>query len=678
MNRASALALCFLMVSALFVNVFSGTINETFEAPTNNTGDSDNLVGLQSVENWPVLRVSFPGKEFPNEVNQAFFEGEYSAQNYIEQISGGRSSLDVTFIDGVWESPYPESHWGTDSNQERDVGSDSGGARQLAADAITSLMSDTTLSKWDLDGDMQIDRILILHSGEAQELGGTSTSIWSHFSTFTEPPIVNGYKFEHYTMASVNGGIGVVVHEMLHQMGAVDLYDVHSDSPTKSWHGLGDWDVMSSGNWIDDGNTPSLPSTTTLDLIGAVNPYMIDELDPNNPGSGIQGDIGQHDFSEDWSPGGGLSATFTLKPISDGGSPLRIWIAPGEYLWITLRVRDGFDIGIPGEGIIVEHQDWNNGDFEGNMVNTDPSKAWARIVEADGDDALLRARDYGSSGDAFRDGDSFGSSGHRIWDNAGRLVGFSVNVTNMSESNATIEYHYPYRSFILETPRNPIVILPGEVEYMTATFYDGPCNFTIDLDDAATSSEYYVTPNEGNEWPVQITFPITHEEISPNGGVSGNIGCDGQEPHQISLNWITIKHRISEDQLSSRIKWDSSSDILLYPKSLGTGEMTYSASITGAADRIANVPSQIRFQPGEPIEVHIEPDDLLEPGMIARGEIVLVSSNNIEYRIPIVLQAEGQYPILDRLSWLSVPSNAITVILVMLAISFATGNRDQS
>ena len=91
------------MVSALFVNVFSGTINETFEDPTNNTGDSDNLVGLQSVENWPVLRVSFPGKEFPNEVNQAFFEGEYSAQNYIEQISGGRSSLDVTFIDGVWE-----------------------------------------------------------------------------------------------------------------------------------------------------------------------------------------------------------------------------------------------------------------------------------------------------------------------------------------------------------------------------------------------------------------------------------------------------------------------------------------------------------------------------------------------------------------------------------------------
>ena len=75
------------------------------------------------------------------------------------------------------------------------------------------------------------------------------------------------------------GGIGVVVHEMLHQMGAVDLYDVHSDTPSRSWHGLGDWDVMSSGNWIDDGNTPSLPSSTTLDLIGAIDPYTILEID---------------------------------------------------------------------------------------------------------------------------------------------------------------------------------------------------------------------------------------------------------------------------------------------------------------------------------------------------------------------------------------------------------------
>ena len=98
-----------------------------------------------------------------------------------------------------------------------------------------------------------IDRLLILHSGQPQEEGGASSTIWSHFSPFNDPVIIGDYRFEHYTMASVHGGLGVTVHEMLHQMGAVDLYDVHSESPTKTWYGLGDWDIMASGNWIGDG-----------------------------------------------------------------------------------------------------------------------------------------------------------------------------------------------------------------------------------------------------------------------------------------------------------------------------------------------------------------------------------------------------------------------------------------
>ena len=196
---------------------------------------------------------------------------------------------------------------------------------------------------------------------------------------------------------------------------------------------------MSSGNWIDDGNTPSLPSSTTLDLIGAIDPYTILEIDQMNPDAALSGNIGEQEFTGEWAPGSGMSASFTLAPIPDGGVPLKIWIGPGEYLWITFRATDGFDSGIPGHGIIVEQQDWNFGSIEENMVNTDPSKPWVRIIEADGDDALMRARDYGSAGDAFIQGDSFGNRGHEIWDNTGKLVSFSINVTNMTEDHATIE-----------------------------------------------------------------------------------------------------------------------------------------------------------------------------------------------------------------------------------------------
>ena len=210
-----------------------------------------------------------PNKPFPNSLIEDLFTGEFSANEYISQMSGGDSSLNETLIPGVWQSPYPESYWGKDSNSERDVGENGGGAKILAEQTILSLMNDMNLSKWDLDGDYVIDRLLILHSGQPQEIGGPSSSIWSHFSPFDDPIKIGDFTFEHYTMASVHGGVGVLIHEMLHQMGAVDLYDVHSDSPTKSWHGLGDWDIMASGNWLGDGDRPSLPSASTLNIIGA-------------------------------------------------------------------------------------------------------------------------------------------------------------------------------------------------------------------------------------------------------------------------------------------------------------------------------------------------------------------------------------------------------------------------
>ena len=60
--------------------------------------------------------------------------------------------------------------------------------------------------------------------------------------------------------------------------------------------------------------------------------------------------------------------------------------------------------------------------------------------------------------------------------------------------------------------------------------------------------------------------------------------------------------------------------------------------------------------------------------MIARGELVIIDTNNIEQRIPIVLNSEAEYP-LGPLNWLAVPSNAITAVFILLAFSIASGNR---
>ena len=637
------LSVSMLLIASSFVYVNSESINDAISSSVETRdGNESSLVGLADEEFWPVLRVSFPAKPFPNSLLGGLFEGNYSAEQYISEMSGGDSKLKTTIVGETWASPYLESHWGTDSVSERDTGSDSGGVRELAREAIISTFQNQDISQWDLDGDFIVDRLLILHSGQAQEEGGPSTSIWSHFSAFYEPVVVGEYTFEHYTMASVHGGLGVLVHEMLHQMGAVDLYDVHSDAPTRNWHGLGDWDIMASGNWIEDGSRPTLPSSSTLDLIGAIDP-----IQPSLTSDG----------------------NFSLEPLSDGGNPLKIEIAPQEYVWITLRSNTGFDMGLPGHGILVEQQDLNFGDVSSNLVNTDPIKPWVKIVEADGDDALLRARDYGSAGDVFDVGDRFGHTGQKIWDNHGRLVQWTATVIDISDSFATIEFDFiGDANSTVTVPRNPIVVLSDEPIVVDIYSID-ECKVVVDI---SSTGDVVIPPHDGNSTRINL-IEITNSS-SNKGTIEGNIGCKDRPKNTVSIDWIVVNHRLSTDNIVATVPWDSDSTVALYPESLGSGPRTYSITIEGAAGRIAEPLTNGLFYPGDPIELRIAPDGLLEPRMIAKGELVILDSDNIEQRIPFQLTAEGDLPF-GPLNWLAIPSNAISTVLILMAFSVATGNR---
>ena len=632
-----------LLLASSFVYINSGTVNDAISSTVETSSTTESkLVGLEEEEFWPVLRVSFPAKPFPNSLLGGLFEGNNSAEQYISEMSGGNSQLMTTIVGETWASPYLESHWGTDSETERDTGADSGGARELAREAIISTFQNQDISQWDLDGDFIVDRLLILHSGQAQEEGGPSTSIWSHFSSFYDPVVVGEYTFEHYTMASVHGGLGVLVHEMLHQMGAVDLYDVHSDAPTRNWHGLGDWDIMASGNWIDDGSRPTLPSSSTLELIDAIDPI---EPTLNSDGN------------------------FSLEPLSNGGSPLKIEIASQEYIWITLRSSIGFDKGLPGHGILVEQQDLNFGDVPSNLVNTDPTKPWVKIVEADGDDALLRAIDYGSAGDVFDVGDRFGHTGKKIWDNHGRLVQWTARVMEITESSAVIEFDFVGdANSTLTVPRNPIVVLNDE-PIIADIFTIDKCIVEVDI---ASTGGVVTPPHDGNSTRIQL-IEITNSSSS-KGTIEGSIGCQNRPKNVVSIDWIVVNHRLSTDDIVATVPWDSDSTIALYPESIGSGPRTYSIAIEGAAGRIAEPLTKGTFYPGDAIELRIIPDGLLEPRMIAKGELVILDSDNIEQRIPFQLTAEGDLPF-GPLNWLAIPSNAISTVLILMALSIATSNR---
>ena len=441
--------------------------------------------------------------------------------------------------------------------------------------------------------------------------------------------------------------MGTLVHEMIHQMGAYDLYDVNSDLPSRTWNGLGDWDIMASGNWNGNAMIPAMPGGATLVTINGLGIESIN-----------------HE----------LSQNITLYPMSSTQNNTRVVsidTAPGESVLITYRADNGFDSALPGSGLIVEYLDRNNGNINDNTVNKDPKNPWVMIIEADGDQALLRNRDSGSSGDPFQTGDSFGSEGHLIRDNRGRLVPWHVSITNIGQANASLEI-IPNNEFTdrILTPRSPIQLIEGETAYASVNT-QLPCTLVINTSNDLTIPEpIEIEISAGITTIPILRFSDTNQEM---GILNGNIGCKGRTPENLRIDWQSIGHRIPHQEVEHVIKWDRPSTISIPISMIGTGSRNYNIAIEGAVSRIATSDTQGEMFSGDNLVLAIQPDGLLTPGMYARGEIVFQDDYSVEQRIKIALIAESSLSGDGILGWISQPSNGLLTISILLAFSIVMG-----
>ena len=651
MNKARATAALMVVFFGLIANLYSDVIDDWLSntIQTQNSSNEEILVGIQENENWLIIPVSFQGDNFDLDKAQSILESEGPASSYIGQISAEQSILNATILDEVWISNYNINFWGEDSESGRDSGSDGAGVDNLVENAVKDMLSGRDLSPWDFDNNGIVDRLLILHSANPQEISGGSSSIWSHMSGLDNPVKIGKWSINHYTIASTKSGVGTIVHEMLHQMGAFDLYDVHSSLPTSNWNGIGVWGIMASGNWNGNGNTPALPSSSTLELIGIERGILVD---PNYGGN------------------------FTLSPISDGGNYLNLIIGPGENIKITNRGNYGFDTSLPGHGILVEHQDTNNGDTGSNLVNTDSKNAWLKIIEADGDDALIRNKDSGSGGDVFTDGDIFGntdtSNGMIIYDNRGRLVSWSASVEYLGNDDYLISITPIINTDKINiiTPRQPVELLNQESLFVEVDNSE-VCDFKIQIQ----THNGNVINQTVEKLPIGvISVPVMKiDETYPlSGNIIGTMGCDSNF-RQIDLRWHNVGHRIISDSFFLMIDHDKENTYSILPEYDGDSSRFYNIEIQGAASRIATLEQSQNIIPGDEIEVSVDPDGLLLPGMIARGELVLVDNFGIELRIPVTFEAKSTLNSNVIFSWLAEPGNGLFMISILLAISIISG-----
>jgi len=650
----------------LFVGVLSLTFEEKIDDWVKDNSiqiqeEDFELVGLQENENWPVLIVDFDsgnsgwGKEEAEDILIP------QASDYFNQFSASSTNLDIDIHPSVTIPEYSMDYYGSDFGVQRDSSEDGTHLPKfLAEEVVNDQMETVEWNKYDLNNDGWVDRLLILHTSIGQEEGGNSNRIWSHFTYFDEPiSLPNGLKIGHYTMASLatgESGFGTMMHEMLHQLGAYDLYPSHGSINIHPWKGVGDWDIMANGNWNGGGKWPAIPTASTVSEIGGnttieVNNNWLNSAEQNCSGP-----------------------QYELKSISRGGNSLKIQVSDEEFVWVEYRDDFGYDSYLPGVGVLVTYQDLSAGDVEDNELNANPDRPYLIVIEADENNGLLTGSSDGEQGDLFTNGTSFGSQGVLIRTHDGLLVPWTVEIEIKDKVYANLSSLNCQPIFTVDAPNYGASLLLDEPISLTLES-EQDCQLSVQLSasDGRTLFTNLTSITAGEITEVELYFSSTSNPNSES-MVSGIIQCN-DSIHDIEIRITTISRRPIASDFIGNIDSYSNSMIYVPIESEGSGMQKFSVDVDGALSRIATVNSQLDLQGNDELALSIEPKGLLKPNMLIKGEIVIFDSSGEKWIIDVELTAQNDDA--NGFQKLTTPGRAIGIASILASIWVVLGIKDR-
>ena len=615
------------------------------------SNNSPALVTLQNEERWLVVVVDFDAHPAENGWGPDEAENliEQAVAPYIDQLSGREGTLVHDVHPKVVRASMNLEDYGQDAGGKDTAGDGAFLPAALAEEVVLSVKDDVNWSVYDLNEDGGIDRFLVLHTTKGQEESPSITNrIWSHYTQFNNPiALPGGLSIEHYTMASLqtgSSGVGTIIHEMLHQMGAVDLYPVHDDVNHQSWKGPGDWDIMASGNWNGGGRWPAMPTGANLEL---VRPERIKTLELEWPPTAERPCIGQ---------------SIALDGVTEGGDVLKISIAEHESVFIEYRSDSGYDSRLPGHGLLVSYQDRSVGDFERNEVNTNPNQPWLKVIEADEGDDLVKGSNQGEASDLFLNNSKFGAEGVKIRTHDGLLVPWVATVSGEAEPTVSFTAEHCNPSFSLDLPDHGSVLLPNESIDLAISGEEGVCTGNLVASDGGGVS----VVNEADRYRI-----VFDREATPNSMlyIEGNISC--------GLDTVDVRYPV---QILNRVPVSTVYKATIHPErntvlevpieSLGDNKQRVSIAFDGPLERVAAGQGFVELDDDTNYILTIEPSDLLSENMWVYGTIVLSTDTGQSWQISVELHATtNSNSVLE--TW-TAPGRVIGIIFCILFLSSAS------
>jgi immune inhibitor A len=356
----------------------------------------------------PVLLVSFTDEPPAHDAagfqtllfdtTQAHPDG--SLAEYYERVSRGALHARGQVF-GWYALPHERNFYAANAYGARRTGTPRNAAG-LVLHAVAAADAEVDFSKFDRDGDGEVDVVMVAHAGLGAEFSPSNpTLLWSLSSGLasgwsgaqpyvTNDPVPGGYgqtvRVNRFAIVPELSGvvfgarseIGVYCHEFGHALGWPDLYDARVLGGASNL-GPANWCLMSTGLYGGASLSPERPTRPCAWALSDMGWATVENLT--------------------------RSGVVSFEPADVANRVYRLWWegqTSSEYFLAENRRRRGQDADLPGEGLLIYHveADIIAASRAANRVNSGFVPG-LRLEEADGMYHLLSSINRADAGDPF-------------------------------------------------------------------------------------------------------------------------------------------------------------------------------------------------------------------------------------------------------------------------------------